>query len=74
MLIRLGFVKNQAIIRLGFIKKMTIIRLGFVKLLCNPFLLSYIIYTFVGDFNIKRRIYVHRKSYRQTSFGVEGQQ
>lgn len=40
MLIRLGFVKNQAIIRLGFVKKMTIIRLGFVKLLCNPFLFS----------------------------------
>ena len=73
MLIRLGFIKKRVNIRLGFVRIMAIIRLGFVKLLYNPFLLSYIIYTFVGDFNIKRRIYVHRKSYRQTSFGVEKQ-
>lgn len=72
-MIRLGFVRKRVIIRLGFVKNKAIIRLGFVKLLCNSFLLSYNICTFVGDFNIKRRIYVHRKSDRQTSSGVEGQ-
>ena len=57
MLIRLGFVKNQAIIRLGFVKKMTIIRLGFVKLLCNPFLFSYIIAYFCAKITSVRYFY-----------------
>ena len=74
-IIPLGFIKNRGIIPLGFIKNIGIIPLGFIDLLPKSFVFQQKIRTFaVGIIHKAKDTYVHRKSDRQATERLEGQQ